>query len=329
MNMRPSGKATPISTKSTPSASSTSRPQASGAKSALPTAVNAKTYRKAKFILKKIAQNQEEGILNVRDTDDRKKYEAIVAAFDSSKAAKSRVEAGKTNKRNRSRDDTSNAPKRSKDASGVSQPVAQGPLKYSDIVKDHLSVALIDESSNCGKPVLEKWPEIEVRLSGLAMESTLANPEGPIPRFDSEEVIRGHRVIRCEDEFSKEFLRRSITEISDAWLGLKLKLIPAKDIPTRPRARIWLPNMRMDRAKLLQYIAIMNPRVPMTNWSVLKFEDVKAVSQPVLFLITEESAKVLEELGCRIHFGVRHAKVKIFRGREPDDDNEGEEPPPE
>jgi len=65
------------------------------------------------------------------------------------------------------------------------------------------------------------------------------------------------------------FLVECVAKISEVWNGLRIKLIPDRDIPRRPRVRIWLPKGHSDHEKLAR---MMNPYVKMDVWAVLKAE---------------------------------------------------------
>ncbi|XP_017474332.1 PREDICTED: uncharacterized protein LOC108364958 [Rhagoletis zephyria] len=156
----------------------------------------------------------------------------------------------------------------------------------------------------------------------MVIDQVMAQPDGHLPSFDSAEVVRGYRVVKCEDQLSKVFLEKRLASISDAWEGLRLKLIPAGDIPRRPRARIWLPRVEMDSAALLKYLRTHNREIPMDDWVILKAEESQTTSMSFLLLIGEESIEPLEKADCLLRFGIRRAKVKIFRAN----DAEEEEP---
>jgi len=48
------------------------------------------------------------------------------------------------------------------------------------------------------------------------------------------------------------FFVECVAKFSKVWNGLRIKLIPATDIPRRPRARIWLPKGQSDYEKLVR-----------------------------------------------------------------------------
>lgn len=68
-----------------------------------------------------------------------------------------------------------------------------------------------------------------------------------------------------------DFLTGSVAKIRRAFVGLKLRLIPAKDIPRRPRARICLPSLEEPGDKLLRYINLQNKDIPgIYDWQLIK-----------------------------------------------------------
>ncbi|XP_053968831.1 uncharacterized protein LOC128870256 [Anastrepha ludens] len=183
-------------------------------------------------------------------------------------------------------------------------------------------MALVDETSNRGKPVLDKWPEIEARLSRIVVDHVMANPETQTPGFDSVEVVRGYRVIKCDDQFLMDFLTNVIGKIQNSWEGLKVKLIPASEIPRRPVAHIWVPNMEFEANQSIPYLQAHNRSVPMTNWSIIKAEAPQRHSRSFLLLITEESLEPLEKLGNQLQFGIKKTQLKIFRSANPEEEQD-------
>ncbi|XP_054746165.1 uncharacterized protein LOC129250575 [Anastrepha obliqua] len=143
----------------------------------------------------------------------------------------------------------------------------------------------------------------------MIVEYLMANPR-QVPLFDSGDIYRGCRVIKSADEFSRGFLEKFIAEVSNAWEGLSLKLIPASVIPKRPRARIWLPKANLEGPKILHGFKLQNPKIPMNNWSMIKMEEPQKTSSKLL--ISEEFLKVLEEKKHKLRFGHTTATLKVF-----------------
>ncbi|XP_073821101.1 uncharacterized protein [Musca autumnalis] len=194
---------------------------------------------------------------------------------------------------------------------------------FNEVVKDNMLVAIANEKEGKLSPITTaEWGTVETKLSELVMEHVLANEDSPVPHFDSSEVHRGYRVIKCMDDYSKEFLEKSIAKLSNAWDDISLKLIPAQEIPMRPRARVWLPKIECDGPKLLKCLAKMNKDVPMDEWSVIATEPPNNNSMSLVLSITEAGVEALERLGNKLFFGIREAKVKILRPHGPNGEDD-------
>lgn len=267
-------------------------------------------YQKAKFILEKIAKNEANGTVHERDAVDKAKYTKIVEEYDEKKASLlNDNNIPSTSKRERSRVEDEKPAKRMK----VKEQTTTTKRPFNEVVKDNLMVALANMKTGKLTPVTAlEWGRVESKLSELVMEHVLANKGSPLPHYDSSEIHRGFRVIKCMDEFSKDFLKKSIASVSDAWDDISLQLIPAQEIPQRPRARIWLPKMKGEGPQLLECLQVMNPTVPMDDWTVIRKEPPNDNSMSLVLAITEAGAAAVKEAGGKLFFGIREAKVKIL-----------------
>ncbi|XP_017041603.1 uncharacterized protein LOC108088369 isoform X2 [Drosophila ficusphila] len=184
--------------------------------------------------------------------------------------------------------------------------------KSNQDINDNLVMALVDDLHYDGRRLFEKWDEIESRLADMVTDRILAVPEGPIPSFDSSDVIRGHRVIKCDDGFSKIFLSECVASIGHNWDGLRIRLVHVSEIPLRPRARIYLPKGQTDHKRILSCLRAQNVEVDMADWVVLRAEETLSTSQPFLLLINHHCLPQLEAVDYKVRYGIRMAKVKIF-----------------
>ncbi|XP_070072134.1 uncharacterized protein [Drosophila takahashii] len=149
---------------------------------------------RARFILGKIAKNEAEGKTDQRDAEDKTRCLAEIADF--KEYMRTRREATETNtKRDRSHEASVSAPKRAKDAQGRPRPTSfvKKAKKFSDVARDSLAMAQVDDLHDDGRLLSEKWEEIEVKVADMIAERLSAVPNGPIPSFDSSDMVRGHR----------------------------------------------------------------------------------------------------------------------------------------
>ncbi|XP_037807713.1 uncharacterized protein LOC119601078 [Lucilia sericata] len=121
---------------------------------------------------------------------------------------------------------------------------------------------------------------------------------------DEDDRVKYQAVV---DEYQK-----SLETAPNAWVGLSLKLIPAEEIPMRPRARVWLPKMSAEAPKMLECLKRQNPNIHMNDWAIIRTEQGEGLTCLIL-AITEAGSVELEKVGFRLFFGVRGAKVKVFR----------------
>ncbi|XP_055847210.1 uncharacterized protein LOC129915028 [Episyrphus balteatus] len=275
-------------------------------------------FKRATFFLSKIAKNKEAGTPHEKDAADKIRYEKIVEEYNNLF-----VHPEKTAKRNRSLEEGNPPQKKAKTGGTKKKGPPQGAAQsrtLSEIVRDDLQVAIVDELSTDNKGLMSVWNSIEAKLSEMVFLYTLSANEGPYPSFDSGEMLRGYRVIKCEDGFSRDFLSKSVDEISTKWDGLKLKLIPAKEIPKQPLARIWLPLMSIKPSgtELIRSLQRLNPLIPMHDWAVIKTEEPQKNSASYLLRICEVSRGALEKADFKLRFGIRNAKIKILQSQEAD-----------
>ncbi|XP_055842370.1 uncharacterized protein LOC129909281 [Episyrphus balteatus] len=275
-------------------------------------------FHRASFILSKIALNEEAGTPHENDAADKIKYGKIVEEYNNLL-----IEPKKSVKRIRSPEEA-NPPQKKSKANGTNKKApSQGAAQsrtFSEIVRDDLQVAVVDELSTDNRALMSVWNSIEAKLSEMVFLYTLSATEGPYPSFDSGEMLRGYRVIKCEDVFSRDFLSKSVAEVSNKWDGLKLKLIPAKEIPRQPLARIWLPLMSIKPSgpELIRSLQKLNPLIPMHDWVVIKAEEPQKNSASYLLRICEVSRGALEKADFKLRFGIRNAKIKILQSQETD-----------
>lgn len=103
---------------------------------------------------------------------------------------------------------------------------------FNDVVRSHLPVALADGNSASGKLLSELYTSVVARLSEMVFEGILPP--------DSSQGFRGLQAISCKDQFSGSFLGSCVAKISDAWNGVKLKIVQHDRVPRKQVVRIKL-----------------------------------------------------------------------------------------
>lgn len=201
------------------------------------------------------------------------------------------------------------AHKKAKGPKNTSPPMAAKPNMAKS---DNLTMALVDELHEDGRLLNERWQEVEAQLAYMVTDRVMAMPGGPVPSFDSSDVVRGHRVIRCEDGFSKVFLSDCVAAISNSWHDMRIKLVHVSDVPFAPQARIWLPTGQTDHNRIMICLRAQNLNVDMSDWSILRAEEVMEISQSFLLLINRRCIPQLDAVDYKLRYGIRMAQIQLI-----------------
>ncbi|XP_041632433.1 uncharacterized protein [Drosophila kikkawai] len=195
--------------------------------------------------------------------------------------------------RNRSQEVSESAPKRAKDTKGAPRPTTfvKPAKKFSEVARDSLAIALVDELNDDWRLLMEKWEEVETQLAKMVTKKILTEPSVRSPSFDSSAMVRGNQGHPKETQ------------------------------------SIWLPKGLPSHERVLKTLRAMNKKVDMKDWAILKAEGEKKSSQPYLFLINQRCLEQPKAADNKVRYGIRKANVKIFLD-EPDDilEDEVEDP---
>ncbi|XP_054745891.1 uncharacterized protein LOC129250280 [Anastrepha obliqua] len=266
-----------------------------------------KLYQRSLAVLGRISKNEAEGKAHPKNAAEKARCQKVVDEYLAFQA----TQKAKAVKRNRSQDESDKPTKKHKVSVHTASIPKPAKRTFIEVARDLLQIALVDELTNRGKPA---------RLSRIVVDHVMAIPKGQLPGFDLMEVVRGYRVIKCDDQLSLNFLQT--IQIQNDWEDLRLKLIPVSEIPRRPRDRIWIPNMESDAKQLIPYLQAHNRTVPMDDWSIIKAEASQKNSVPFLLQISEESIESLGKVDNKLRFGVRKTQLKIFRSANPEEDRD-------
>jgi len=70
----------------------------------------------------------------------------------------------------------------------------------------------------------------------------------------------------------------AIYKVGEVYPGAKLAVCEAAAIPSRPRARVWLPSEPSEPEGILSLLTRFNPKLPTDDWKVIKVEKAEGVS---------------------------------------------------
>ncbi|XP_036329760.1 uncharacterized protein LOC118741893 [Rhagoletis pomonella] len=217
------------------------------------------------------------------------------------------------------------APKRQRSAEqaggGVTKRPRTGGHKYPtfrDVVKGGGEVlAIIDRGEEEGTIPKEKWRLVEEAIAEIYLQ-VLDENRGPPPLCHDSGWYQGRaKLIACEDHRSAQLYRLAVSKVGEVWPGAKLEAVNKEDIPSRPRARVWIPARPAEPERIERIFRSCNKDLPSHNWRVGKIEDPVENRRQVLLILNAESLAPLAQKYWTVRFGFNDATIRIYRSDEP------------
>jgi len=125
-------------------------------------------------------------------------------------------------------------------------------------------------STEGGRIPSNQWGLVRRALESVALKVLDENP-GPPPDCTDAGWYQGNvKLIACEDERSAALYKAAINKVGEIYPGAKRAVCEAADIPSRPRARMWLPSEPSEPEAILSRLTRFNPKLPTDGWKVVK-----------------------------------------------------------
>ncbi|XP_054745834.1 uncharacterized protein LOC129250223 [Anastrepha obliqua] len=107
--------------------------------------------------------------------------------------------------------------------------------------------------------------------------------------------------------------RAAVALVGEVWEGAKPKVVDRKDLPVRPRARVWLPSEPFASKELEEIPCYCNPTLPTHNWRVVKVEKTEGSYRQVLIPLNAESLSPLAEAKGVINYGFEKVVLNVYQ----------------
>jgi len=95
------------------------------------------------------------------------------------------------------------------------------------------------------------------------------------------------KVVACDSQRSADIYKQATSKLGEVYEGANIVALDWCDVPSRPRARIWLPAAIKVPEDILFMLQECNPHLPTKNWNVVKMEE-QTRSQLVRSRLLEE-----------------------------------------
>ena len=107
---------------------------------------------------------------------------------------------------------------------------------------------------------------------------------GPLPECTDAGWFQGAvKLIASTDDRSAEMYKAAVSKVGQVY-----QVFEAADVPSRPRARAWIPSKPADHNNILKILQICNPNIPTYDWKVIKTEGGENARMQVVLLLNHE-----------------------------------------
>jgi len=121
-------------------------------------------------------------------------------------------------------------------------------------------------------------------------------------------------VVACDSQRSADLYKQATSKICDVYEGANIPALDWCDVPTRSRARTWLPTAIKALEDILYMMQECNSHLPTKDWKVVKVEEHERDVNQAVFVLNKESVAPIETARGVLNFGFSAIHIKVYKG---------------
>jgi len=186
-------------------------------------------------------------------------------------------------------------------------------LSFAEVAKDRVVIGVLDRNHPEGQIPRAQWRFVEAALALKTFEVLEEHP-GPPPSCQDAGWLQGHtKIVACDDERSVMLYKAAIAKLGEVYPGARLEAVDWEDVPSRPRARVFVPITPADPDTIVKLFKLCNPHLPADNWKVVKLEEPRGATRQIVVLLNKESIGPLERTAGVVNYGFGKVTIKVYR----------------
>ncbi|XP_043865062.1 uncharacterized protein LOC122757305 [Drosophila mojavensis] len=204
----------------------------------------------------------------------------------------------------------------SQDVSGPSVKHAKLPPTKSlfEMTKDSILIGVFDRGHAEGRIPRRYWKWIEAALADKCFDLLVESESGPPPSCKDVGWYQGNvKIISCDSQRSVELYKKAVANVGEVYPGAQLVAVDWSEVPSRPRARVWIPATIKEPERILKMLQLCNPQLPTHDWKVVKVEANEGAANQVVLVLNKESLAPLEASNGELNFGFSSVVVKVYK----------------
>jgi len=167
----------------------------------------------------------------------------------------------------------------------------QPSVAFAEITMARVLLDLIDKGNPEGRIPRNKWKAVESYLSLICLRMVREKPDTSPCCMDAGWYQGSVKVVACDSQRSADLYKQATIKIKEVYEGANIVALDWCDVPSRPRAQIWLPAAIKAPEDILFMLQECSPHLPTKDWKVVKVGEHEGdVIQAVLVLNKESVA---------------------------------------
>jgi len=122
------------------------------------------------------------------------------------------------------------------------------------------------------------------------------------------------KVVACDSQRSADMYTQATSKLGEVYEGANISALDWCDVPSRPRARIWLPAPIKAPEDILFMLQECNPYLPTKDWKVIKVEEHEGDVNQAVLVLNKESVAPIETARGVLNFGFSAIHIKVYKG---------------
>jgi len=122
------------------------------------------------------------------------------------------------------------------------------------------------------------------------------------------------KVVACDSQRSADLYKQATSKLGEIYEGANIVALDWCDVPSRPRARIWLPAAIKAPEDILFMLQECNPHLPTNDWKVVKVEEHEGDVNQAVLVMNKESVAPIETARGLLNFGLSAVHIKVYKG---------------
>jgi len=122
------------------------------------------------------------------------------------------------------------------------------------------------------------------------------------------------KVVACDSQRSADLYKQATSKFGEVYEGANIVALYWCDVPSRLRARIWLPAAIKAPEDILFMLQGCNPHLHTKDWKVVKVEEHEGDVNQAVLVLNKESVAPIETARGVLNFGFSAIHIKVYKG---------------